>query len=389
MASPRTALSAVLATALVAAGLVLTPTAALADPAAPANASDALVQLTDLGHQAEVLTEQMHDAQITLDTANTAKAAAATSLAGARTDLAAANAQVGQFRGTVDQLAQASYQGARLNGLSALMTSASPQDLLDQMSSLDLLATDTSSRLVAFQGAQAKADTATGAAQQASDQAKAAASSAAATTAKLRRQQQQLTAKTTKVKAAFDALDAAEKAAYVGTSVPVGYTAPTAPAAAPTSPTAPAAASTSATAPAAASTSTTAPAASTSTAAPAVAPSGSGVGFAALQAALSKVGSPYVWGATGPGTFDCSGLTSWAYTQAGVSIPRSSRAQAGSGTPVSQGDLQPGDLVFFYSPISHVGLYAGDGMVVHSPTFGQGVKVSPMSQMPFSGARRY
>jgi cell wall-associated NlpC family hydrolase len=115
--------------------------------------------------------------------------------------------------------------------------------------------------------------------------------------------------------------------------------------------------------------------------------SGSGVGYAALQAALSKLGSPYEYGAAGPGSFDCSGLVQWAYKQAGVNVPRTSQAQAGVGTPVAQQDLQPGDIVAFYGG-GHVGIYAGNGNVVHAPDFGQPVKVAPMRYMDFTNARR-
>ena len=115
--------------------------------------------------------------------------------------------------------------------------------------------------------------------------------------------------------------------------------------------------------------------------------SGSGVGYAALQAALSKLGSPYEYGAAGPGSFDCSGLVQWAYKQAGVSVPRTSQGQAGVGTPVAQQDLKPGDIVAFYGG-GHVGIYAGNGNVVHAPDFGQPVKVAPMRYMDFTNARR-
>ncbi|QLY33586.1 C40 family peptidase [Nocardia huaxiensis] len=107
----------------------------------------------------------------------------------------------------------------------------------------------------------------------------------------------------------------------------------------------------------------------------------------AVDAALSKVGSPYVYGAAGPNAFDCSGLMQWSYAQAGVSIPRTSYDQLASGTPVSMDDLQPGDIVSFYGG-SHSGMYVGNGEVVHASTSGQPVKVAPISSMPFAGARR-
>ena len=102
---------------------------------------------------------------------------------------------------------------------------------------------------------------------------------------------------------------------------------------------------------------------------------------------MSKVGSPYVYGASGPSTFDCSGLVMWAYAQAGMSLPRTTGGQSGVGSPVSQSDLQPGDIVLFYGG-GHDGIYAGNGMVVHAPTEGDVVKVAPMQYMPFAGARR-
>ena len=109
---------------------------------------------------------------------------------------------------------------------------------------------------------------------------------------------------------------------------------------------------------------------------------------AALQRALGKVGAKYRYGAAGPNAFDCSGLVTWAFKGAGKSLPRTSRAMAGVGTPVSKGALQPGDLVFFYRPVSHVGIYVGNGKIVHASTSSSPVKISDMGRMPFSGARR-
>ncbi|MFB7460592.1 MULTISPECIES: C40 family peptidase [unclassified Streptomyces] len=110
----------------------------------------------------------------------------------------------------------------------------------------------------------------------------------------------------------------------------------------------------------------------------------SGRAGAAFAAAQSKIGSPYVYGATGPSSYDCSGLTSWAYAQAGVSIPRTSEAQANAGTRIySQSQLQVGDLIIFYGDQHHVGLYAGSGQVLHAPRTGTVVRYEPISNMPF------
>ncbi|SNS79864.1 Cell wall-associated hydrolase, NlpC family [Geodermatophilus pulveris] len=140
-------------------------------------------------------------------------------------------------------------------------------------------------------------------------------------------------------------------------------------------------------APLPASANSTAPSAAVVTAAPVAA--ASGAAQTAVDTALAQVGDPYSWGATGPNAFDCSGLTSFAYKAAGVSIPRVSRDQATFGTAVAKSDLQPGDLVFFYSPVSHVGMYIGNGQMVHAPSSGSSVKVVNVDSMPsYSGARR-
>jgi cell wall-associated NlpC family hydrolase len=110
---------------------------------------------------------------------------------------------------------------------------------------------------------------------------------------------------------------------------------------------------------------------------------GSSRGEAALAAAASKLGSPYVWGATGPNSFDCSGLTSWAFSQAGVALPRTSQAQATIGTRVSMDQLAPGDLVFYYSDLHHVGIYAGNGQIIHAPRPGGSDEYLGVSVMPF------
>ncbi len=132
---------------------------------------------------------------------------------------------------------------------------------------------------------------------------------------------------------------------------------------------------------------TVAPAASVSAVAPAAAPNGAAQ--KAVDTALAQVGDPYSWGATGPNSFDCSGLTSFSYKAAGISIPRTSKAQSTFGAPVSKANLRPGDLVFFYSPVSHVGMYIGNGQMVHASRAGKPVAVVNVDSMPsFSGARR-
>ncbi|CAM5671228.1 MULTISPECIES: C40 family peptidase [Streptomyces] len=108
----------------------------------------------------------------------------------------------------------------------------------------------------------------------------------------------------------------------------------------------------------------------------------------AVSYAYSKLGSPYVWGATGPDAFDCSGLVQAAYRSAGVALPRTTYAQIDAGRRVARSELLPGDLVFFYSGISHVGIYVGNGQMVHAPNPSAPVRVAPIDEMPFAGATR-
>ena len=114
----------------------------------------------------------------------------------------------------------------------------------------------------------------------------------------------------------------------------------------------------------------------------------SGRASAAVQYALAQVHDAYVYGAAGPSAFDCSGLMMMAWAQAGISLPHSSSAQYGVGRHVASSDLQPGDLVFYYSPISHVAMYIGNGLIVEAANPGAGIRVSGVFSMPYVGATR-
>jgi len=426
-----------LALGIVVAGVSIAPTSvAMAEPAPPATASQAEQQLAQLSGSASALNEQVLAAREDLTTKQAAERIAQERVATARAAQAQAQADQVQYQGTVDRLASASYQGARLNKLSALMLAASPQELLDQMSGLDVLAADTNSRVGAYVAATTQATTAQREAQSAAAAATDAAHAALQIQDELTAKQGELGAQAGRVRAQFASLTASQQRNYAGSTTPPGYTAPPPPAVTPapavtppavtppavtppavtppavtppagTSPsavtppavtppavTSPSAMASAGTSPSAMASAGTSPAATASagrspaaTARAGAVTSGSGVGYAALQAALSKLGSPYEYGAAGPGSFDCSGLVQWAYKQAGVSVPRTSQAQAGVGTPVAQQDLQPGDIVAFYGG-GHVGIYAGNGNVVHAPDYGQPVKVAPMRYMDFTIARR-
>jgi cell wall-associated NlpC family hydrolase len=109
----------------------------------------------------------------------------------------------------------------------------------------------------------------------------------------------------------------------------------------------------------------------------------------AVNTALSQRGKPYAWGGAGPSSYDCSGLVQYAYRAAGIELPHSSRMQSTIGRPIGIWDTQPGDLIFFYNPVGHVGIYLGDGLMVHASTYGQPVSVVPVASVPgYAGARR-
>jgi cell wall-associated NlpC family hydrolase len=115
---------------------------------------------------------------------------------------------------------------------------------------------------------------------------------------------------------------------------------------------------------------------------------GSNSAATALRFALAQVGKAYSYGASGPNAFDCSGLTMAAWGAAGVGLPHSAAAQQGSGMRIPESDLRPGDLVFYYSPVSHVGMYIGNGLIVSAENPSVGIKITGLHSMPYSGAVR-
>ncbi|MEV6111815.1 NlpC/P60 family protein [Streptomyces sp. NPDC052109] len=109
---------------------------------------------------------------------------------------------------------------------------------------------------------------------------------------------------------------------------------------------------------------------------------------AAVAAARSALGRPYVWGASGPSGFDCSGLMRWAYAHAGIQLPRTSQEQRFAGRRIPLSQVRPGDLVVYRSDASHVGMYVGDGQVIHAPYPGAAVRYDPVGMMPISSVTR-
>lgn len=343
-ASLRAALTAG-ALSLMLAAVPLAP--AGADPVIE-NPTEALTELSELARESEQTTEALHAAEMELEAKKVARAEAERAAAEDQRALDAANARIDKFRPTVNKLAAAHYRGVRTNRLFALMVSDSPQQLLDQMSALDVISQHTAHQVEQFEKATDAAAAAAAASKKSVEAARIAADQAKAVSDELQKKQSALQSQIADVTAAFGDLSGDEKEKLAGTPFPPGF--------------------------------------DPQTLLSGLAP---GAGSSALQAGLTRVGSPYVWGAEGPNEFDCSGLVVWAYEQAGKSLPRSSQAQASGGVPVPRDQLQPGDVVVFYNDASHVGLYAGNGNILHSSTFGVPVKVESMASMPYSGARRY
>jgi cell wall-associated NlpC family hydrolase len=327
--------------ALAVAGVVGVLLTAAPAQAAPGTSAEAGQMVASRAHDLEVVTEQFNEARATLDAQRAAAEAATAKLQAAAATLGTAQQQV---RG----IARSVWTGTGLTSLQALLTSRSSDDFVARVSTLQLVAGHQSGILQAAAGANV-------AAAQAQATAQDAAAAAKATYDKVAAQQADLKKQVAEYQAVYDQLSAAEKRAAAGASPDR---------------------------------------ASRSAVREAPAPSGPVVASSeaaqiAVDTAMAQRGKSYVWAASGPGSFDCSGLTAFAYHAAGIDLPHSSALQSKMGQAVSRADLQPGDLVFFYSPVSHVGIYIGNGQMVHAPTTGDVVKVANLDSMgSFAGGRR-
>ena len=362
-----------------------------ADPA-----DDALAKLNELSRQAEQTTEAMHSAQLDLSNKLDVQAAAERKHTD---DLAAADAtreQLATYQAGVDKFAAAMYMGGSTDGLSAILNAESPQGLIDKLAVQKVMATEMSDQMANYKKLTADAAAAEAASAASAEAAKTAAEQAAAVRADLQSKQSKLQVQIAVVKSQYMALTPTQRVALAAPAPPPP------PEALPPGPDVLAAGPAPGLPPEAAAPDAPLPPEGLPPAPEGVPPGdmappegavpgpGSGEGAIAVQAALTRVGSPYSWGAGGPSAFDCSGLVMWSFQQAGISLPHSSQALAAGGQPVSRDELQPGDVINFYSDASHTGIYVGDGMVVHASTFGQPVKVVPLDGAgPFYNARRY
>ncbi|HEV7653580.1 MAG TPA: C40 family peptidase [Mycobacteriales bacterium] len=313
-------------------------------PSAPTTAAQAMAQLKAFNEQFEKVTEQFNDARILLGKRTAqSKAAAAKATAAAKT--------VSAFRGRIKQLVASESRSDPFGTFGAMLSSSSPGDFVSQASIIDVV----SSRRAAVLTEATKASTA---AAKAAGDAKAAQAAAAKLTASLAAKRTDLAKRSAQSQTMFNKLTASEKQTFLD-SPPAADRASR-------------------------DESRTPPASS----GPTVNVPASGGAATAIAVARSKLGSPYVWAASGPSTFDCSGLTMYAWAAAGVSLPHSSQLQFSTGRQVSASSLQPGDLVFYGSPIHHVALYVGGGQVIHAPQTGDVVRYASVDMMPISGAIR-
>ena len=354
------ALAAFVALSVVAAGDVL------ADPA-----NDAMAKLNELSRQAEQTTEAMHSAQLDLSNKLAAQRTADKKHADDLAAADAAKARLATFQAGVDKFAAAMYMGGRTDGMNAIMTAESPQQLIGKLAVQRVISTAMLAQMATYRATREQATQAEKESAKSAADAKTASEQAAAVRASVQSKQSRLQLQIGIVKSQYLALSPNERTALAapGPVPPPPAELAAAPAPAPD-----------ALAPGGGQPGGPGPGAEP----------GSGQGAIAVQAALTQVGSPYTWGGAAPGGFDCSGLVMWAFQQAGIALPHSSQALAHGGAPVSLSDLQPGDVLTFYSDASHAGIYIGDGLMVHSSTYGVPVRVVPMnSSGPIFDARRY
>jgi peptidoglycan DL-endopeptidase CwlO len=331
-------LGATAAVAAVVAAVVLTPASAAAAPTSPP--PDPVTRYNQLSDQANALNEKIDTANVRLADERARARRASLDVAAAKQAEQAAQAQENTYLSQVDQFTGASYEGARLDPLSALLTGTSITDVLNRASDLQDIAATNLDALNRLSDAVHAAGQAERRAQAGLTTAKRATAAAQALKNQLTAQARDLQKQISKLAAAKEALSAQQQADLASTGVQGVFIAPP------------------------------------------------GVRGAAMNIALAQRGKPYQWGAAGPDSFDCSGLVQWSYAQAGMGgLPHSAAMQFNLGVPVSRANLEPGDLVFFDNPIGHVGIYVGNDLMVAAPHSGAVVRVEPLFA-GYAGARR-
>jgi cell wall-associated NlpC family hydrolase len=332
---PLVVLAALAAVAALAALGVVAPTLASATPHAQPSIPSVQKRLGALALQNSQLVEKYDHAQVLVHKRDQAARAAEAVAAKADATYRAAHTRF-------SEIIQAQYESDEFGAAGALLDSSSNTNYLDRLQTLNMVSThtaqvvaDMASARAAALGSAKRAATLLASAKQERDS--------------LAQKRNAVEKQIKKYKALLGTLDAAQQAAYQRSINP-----------------------------------------SVSPADVHVTSAGSSAAHQAVEFALAQVGKPYVFGAAGPDSYDCSGLTMAAWASAGVSLPHSAADQYNYGTHVSESELEPGDLIFFYQPIGHVTIYIGDGMMVSAPTEGENVSVVPLSsfQSDYVGATR-
>jgi peptidoglycan DL-endopeptidase CwlO len=343
-------------TALVGAGAIVLPHVAGAAPGQPTIA-EVTAKLDKLAKQNEVLAEQYNKANAEVQADQKAADTAQRQALTAATDFDKARARL-------RQTVTAEYESASFSHAGALLTSKDGQNYLDTLNTMSLISSHRAEIVAQIKGVQSDA-------QAAQKKASALLSAAQARAAALDKKRKTIEADTQKFKDLLASLTAAQQRAWEQRQAVSEAAAKAAMAQTPTPPPA-----------------STSPPPSSGGGGSAPAPSSKAQ--AAVDYAIAQVGKAYVFAGTGPDAFDCSGLTMMAWEQAGVSLPHQASAQYDMGTHVSSSELQPGDLVFLYSPISHVEIMVGPDLAVSAANEALGVRyVHPSTDMgDFAGATR-
>jgi peptidoglycan DL-endopeptidase CwlO len=330
----------VLVAALLVAGSTLL-TAAGPAAADPSTASDLQRRLEGLNRQADQQVEDYLQAKLAV--ARTRK-----SMRGMQRQLDGVRGQLADARASIAARAAVAYVQGPATDVASLLAASDPTDALERAQLLDLLATHDADQVLGARAIERSAEAR-------ANELAAVERKQAAILEQMAAQKARIEQLVTQTEQTLAQLRAAERRAAAAASRP----APTAPAPSAGSP------------------------------APTPPPNAvSGNVGAVIRYAYAQLGKPYQWGATGPGGFDCSGLTMMAWAQAGVSLPHSSRAQISIGRQVTRSELQPGDLIFRYSPISHVSLYVGNGQQISATHTGSTVKLQSAFQGEVVGYSR-
>lgn len=324
----------------------LAPGIANAQEAAPRSVDELIAHMDEISHAAGAKNEEVKQLELDLEAAQEEIDQITGQVAEATAKVDEALAREDAYRGEVNRIAGAKYRGAVIDPITNAISAQNPQNALDRAAYMSVLSENTEKTLESLADARDEALERRGEVTRAKAQAQMKQRELTDRRKQLEKEQEELKNQAEQIREQVAALSPEERARWVAKNGPVEY-------------------------------------------------SLAGVfgsneaGMNALSSAMTKLGSPYSWGAIGPDAFDCSGLVYWSYQQQGITIPRTSQAQMAGGIPVSREELQPGDVVGYYPGATHVGIYAGNGMLVHASDYGIPVQVVSVDSMPFYGARRY